>query len=162
LPESSCTPDPDNTCERLVEVVCDGAEDCPGDQVCCGQYLDGYRRFVCRDDCQAAETDEGGIWSDVCHPGDACPVDGYSCRANATFLPDFLYRCRDTGDPPTAVGSTAAGEINCGAELCGADQKCCLSVPGEPRCVARSEACTCYQPEPPPGSDGGADHGDAG
>ena len=160
-PEQSCTYDPDNTCQRLVEVNCDGAEDCPGDQVCCGRWQEGYRGFTCEDSCEAAEDadDGGGIWSEACHPGESCSVDGFSCLQNLDYLPDFLFRCRDTGEEPGSAGSPAAGEVNCGPQVCGRGEQCCLSEPGEPACVAGDTPCSC-NPGVDDSNDGGmADDG---
>ena len=159
----ACTYDPDNTCTRLFEVECDGAEDCSGDQKCCGHYDGGYRKFTCADDCAAEQTEQGGTWSEACHPGDTCETpDGgaaeFMCLANLEFLPDYLFRCRDTGTEPTEAGSTAAGEINCGEAVCGAGEKCCISEPGVPACVPSGQACTCTNETTP--DDAGTD--DAG
>ena len=46
------------------------------------------------------------------------------------------------------VGSTAAGEINCGENVCGSGEKCCISVPGLAVCVPESQSCTCVTTEP--------------
>jgi hypothetical protein len=158
----SCTYDPNNTCTRLFEVTCDGAEDCSGEQKCCGHYDGGYRKFVCADDCAAEQTEQGGTWSEACHPGDTCETpDGgaaYMCLANTEFLPDYLFRCRDTGTEPVEAGSTAAGEINCGDAICGAGEKCCISDPGLAVCVPEAQACTCVTEVP---DDAGTDN-DAG
>lgn len=146
-PDQSCTYDPNNTCERLFEVTCDGAEDCGSGQKCCAQYDGGYRTTVCADDCAAEEMEQGGTWSALCHPGDTCETpEGmaeYMCLQNTDFLPDYLFRCRDTGTTPEQTGSTAAGEINCGEDVCGSGEKCCISVPGLPVCVPSSQDCRC-------------------
>jgi hypothetical protein len=159
----SCEYDPNNTCTRLFEVTCDGAEDCGDGQECCGHYDGGYRKFVCADDCAAEQAEQGGTWSAACHPGDECATpDGgaaeYMCLANSEFLPDYLYRCRDTGTEPTEAGSTAAGEVNCGDAVCGAGEKCCISVPGLAVCVPSAQECTCV----PEGTDLDAGTADAG
>jgi hypothetical protein len=158
-PEQSCTYDASNTCTRIVEVNCDGNEDCPGSQKCCGQYDGGYRKLVCADDCAEEEAAQGGTWSNICHPGDTCETpDGgaaaFMCLQNTDFLPDFLSRCRDTGTPAEETGSTAAGEINCGDSVCGSGQKCCISVPGLAVCTPSNQDCGCT-PE------GGLDDGGA-
>ena len=44
--EQSCTYDPNNTCQQLIDVACDGAEDCSNGQMCCGHYNGGYREFT--------------------------------------------------------------------------------------------------------------------
>lgn len=157
-PAQSCNYDPQNTCERLIDVACDGNEDCPG-QKCCGVYDSGYRKFVCADDCAASQQAEGGTWSEACHPGESCTTDGYSCYQNTDYLPDFLFRCRDTGmDPVNTGGSVSANEVNCGDSVCGAGKKCCVSVPGQAVCVPKDQDCTCV----PEGADFDAGTEDAG
>jgi hypothetical protein len=161
-PPQSCDYDPTNTCQRLFEVNCDGAEDCSGSQKCCGHYDGGYRRFVCADDCAAEQAEQMGTWSEVCHPGDTCETpDGgaapYMCLANADFLPEYLFRCRDTGTEPASAGSTEAGEINCGENVCGSGEKCCISVPGLAVCVPSGQDCACVTTEP---DDAGTTSGD--
>lgn len=157
-PESSCTYDPDNTCTRIFEVTCDGAEDCPGEQICCGQYSSGYRRTFCADSCTALIEQEGGSWAQFCHPGDTCideGDEGYTCLASAQFLPDDLARCRTSGTPLARPRNTEAGKINCGLteedengiirrQVCGAGEKCCVSYPGEiSQCVPEDDGCPC-------------------
>lgn len=141
--DQNCNYDPQNTCTRIVDVACDGAEDCPG-QKCCAVYQGGYRKFECADDCAVADMPPQVYSSEACHPGEACSVAGYSCFQNLMILPDYLFRCRDTGDAPANTsGSTAANEINCGDAVCGAGQKCCISVPGEAVCVPKARNCPC-------------------
>jgi hypothetical protein len=163
-PPESCDYDPNNTCQRLFEVNCDGAEDCPSGQQCCGHYDGGYRSFECADSCAAEQAEQMGTWSEVCHPGDTCEApDGgtaaYTCLANLDFLPEYLFRCRDTGTEPGPAGSAAAGEINCGENVCSAGQKCCISVPGLAVCVPSSQDCACVTTEP---DDAGTTGDDAG
>ena len=141
--DQSCTYDAQNTCTRIVDVACDGAEDCPG-QKCCAVYQGGYRKFECGDDCSVADAPPAVYSSEACHPGDTCSVDGYSCFQNLMILPDNLYRCRDTGEAPVRTDtSTAANEVNCGDTVCGSGQKCCISIPGESVCVPKSRNCPC-------------------
>jgi hypothetical protein len=159
----SCDYDPTNTCERIVDIACDGSKDCPSGQSCCGHYAGGYREFVCAADCMAEETAQGGTWSQICHPGDTCAVDGYECRGNTDFLPEWLYRCRDTGVDPGAPGNTAADAINCGDSVCGAGEKCCLSVPGDQGvCTPAGETCRCATSEVPDAGSEDAGEDDAG
>ena len=141
----ACTYDATNTCTRIVDVACDGAEDCPG-QKCCAVYQGGYRSFECADDCAAADMPmvTGVYSSEACHPGESCSVDGYTCFENTMLLPAFLFRCRDTGtEPVDTSGSVQANEINCGAAVCGTGQKCCISVPGEATCQPKDKPCKC-------------------
>ncbi len=169
-----CTYDPTATCTSILVAFCDGPEDCSGGQQCCGQFAGGgYSMFTCEDSCVELAA-MGGIWSEACHPGETCtqpiltdagmpPVavpDGgviaYECRMNTMYLPDFLFRCRDTGDEPAAAGSTASGEVNCGDGVCGTGEKCCYALGGAAtgdagtgadngvaHCVASDTPCTC-------------------
>jgi hypothetical protein len=156
--EQSCTYDPANTCERLVDVACDGAEDCPG-QKCCAVYQGGYRKFECADDCAVADAPPSVYSSEACHPGESCTVAVYSCFQNTMILPDYLFRCRDTGEAPVNTGgSVLANEINCGDAVCGANQKCCISVPGQAVCTPKDQPCKCV----PEGVDVDAGVEDAG
>jgi hypothetical protein len=147
--EQSCTYDPNNNCRQLIDVTCDGAEDCPSGEMCCGHYQGGYREFVCAPDCAAEQIAQGGEWSQICHPGDSCVNPSYECRQNTDFLPDYLYRCRDTGEAPRRTGSVAPGEVNCGDAVCGSGEKCCVSVlpgvpvSGLPVCVPSDQTCSC-------------------
>lgn len=160
-PALSCTYDPDNTCERILEVRCDGAEDCSGGRMCCGHYDGaGYRIFRCATSCVDREANTGDVWSQACHPDDTCETNGFECRTNPGYLPNSLYRCRDSGYAPATAGSTAAGEVNCGSAVCGASEKCCVSFPGlVSHCVPSEDPCRCDL-VPLPADDAGAD--DAG
>ena len=178
----SCTYDPTATCTSIMAAYCDGPEDCPGDQQCCGQFGGGgYASFTCEDSCVEL-AQQGEVWSEICHPGQECdqplPTDGgmpggqmpallpdgglvpYECRVGTMYLPEFWPRCRDTGTEPTEAGSTAAGEINCGEDVCGAGQKCCYALEesqmasqGVAHCAPADAPCTCS------GSGGGDDAG---
>jgi hypothetical protein len=186
----TCDYDPNATCTSILTAYCDGPEDCPGQQ-CCGEYGgNGYSSFTCQDSCVDLAA-MGGIWSEVCHPEMGCDqpspdagmnafaadagASDYQCRRNTTYLPDFWYRCRDTGELPdvSESGSTAAGEINCGDTVCGDGEKCCYALDanappadgstpinsGTAHCVGVDEPCTCAAP--PDDSDSGLDD-DAG
>ncbi len=168
----TCNYDPEETCTTILAAHCDGPEDCGSGQQCCGAFEGGgYASFTCQDSCvELAASD--GIWSEICHPGQSCdqplPVDGgmpptmmplpdggiapYECRTNAMYLPDFWYRCRDTGETPpdNADRSTASGEINCGEIVCGSGEKCCYALEanaeasqGAAHCVDAEVDCTC-------------------
>jgi len=184
----TCTYDPDATCTSILTAYCDGPEDCPGQQ-CCAQFggAGGYTSFTCEDSCVELAA-MGTVWSEVCHPGMGCDqpsdaganafaADGgassYQCRRNTTYLPEFWFRCRDTGELPdnSEARSTAQGEINCGDHVCTSGQKCCYAqdpslVPdggsainsGIAHCVGVDDPCTCKPADD--GADSGAD--DAG
>lgn len=159
--EQSCDHDPENTCTRITEIGCDGAEDCSPGRMCCGHFDGaGYLEFSCADSCARREARTGEIWSEACHPGETCETPGFECLANPGYLPETLYRCRDSGTTPRSPGSTAAGQVNCGSDVCDAGQKCCVSFPGlVTHCVPIAAACPCDFGAGPD-SDGGAD--DAG
>jgi len=155
-PDQDCTYDPNNTCTGLLPVECDGPEDCAAGEYCCGEYAGGYVQLTCRDSCAALETPPdagaamdgglpaGGVWSEICHDGQSCEAEGYTCMSNTDYLPDFLARCRDTGTDPPASWSTTKGEINCGDVVCKSGEKCCLSEPeGDPYCADAADDCKC-------------------
>jgi hypothetical protein len=182
----SCDYDPDATCTSILAVYCDGPEDCGSGKQCCGRFGGGgYDSFSCEDSCVELAA-QGEIWSEICHPGQECdqplPTDGgtmmmggpmtlpdggviaYECRQSDMYLPDFLFRCRDTGTEPEEAGSVASGEINCGSSTCGSGQKCCYALDpgaaasaGNARCVDADEACTCGGGSS--GDDGGTEDG---
>jgi hypothetical protein len=166
--EKGCTTVQTPECRVVGELLCDGREDCSGDEVCCGHFNgDTYDHASCQASCDAASeraVGEGGTWTQLCHPGDECPGKGDSCLAY-DLLPSFLYRCEDTGQPPASVGSRAAAEVNCGSKVCGDGQKCCLRAPKQPYCAPANEDCACRLPTDAhdasvPGEDAGGD--DAG
>jgi hypothetical protein len=164
-PEQSCEYDADNVCRRLLDVECDGPEDCPRGQMCCGEFSfsGGYRSFSCQDDCLALDAQGDAAWSEICHPGQPCAMEGYECRARTGYLPDFLYRCRMDGTEPGAAGSTEKDEVNCGDAVCGANEKCCISAPeGAPYCGPKDEPCLCNQDGRHSPDDGDAGTDDAG
>lgn len=142
-PEQSCDYDPNNACTSIIDVRCDGSEDCPRGQMCCGHWAGDYRDFTCQDDCAALEA-QGDIWSEICHPGQTCADPTYTCQANTNYLPDFLYRCRDSGTAPGDAGSTRRHEVNCGGAVCGDGEKCCVPAPtGDPYCAPVADDCRC-------------------
>ena len=58
-----------------------------------------------------------------------------------------------------AAAPAASGAVNCGDNVCGSGQKCCISVPGLPACIDADEDCYCV-PEGNTEVDSGTD--DAG
>jgi hypothetical protein len=157
----ACTYDPNNICTSLLEVPCDGPEDCPSGQRCCGTYGGaGYSRIECLASCAATgDGGPGGTVLEICHPGATCEDSTYTCQtSDIGALPDFLFRCYSQGvDPTTTPPSTAADEVNCGASTCGAGEKCCLREPSDPYCAPMGQDCTCAVPMP---DGGGAEAGD--
>lgn len=158
---NNCSTPREPECSITSAFECDGNEDCPGSQVCCGYTGQAavYERSTCKDTCDAETFPDAGAGfvSEFCHPDDTCPVEGHSCL-QSTFLPDFLYRCRDTGLSPEKTGSTAAGEVNCGDSVCGSGQKCCVRAPKDPYCAPVAEECSCDY-EAVPGNDAGTEDG---
>jgi hypothetical protein len=77
---------------------------------------------------------------------------------NTSYLPAFLARCRDTGEPVGDQPSTKANEVSCGMTACGAGEHCCLRDPKEPYCAPLAQECTCD--DPPPAKDAGTGAGD--
>lgn len=154
LPDQDCVFQPNNDCTAIIDVVCDGPEDCASGQQCCGRYSGGsYDRFTCATSCDEAAAADGAIWSEICHPGQTCAIDGYLCLTSQ-YLPDFLYRCRDMGTVPcgqpnavmdACVEPVNSGpdEITCGSVKCGADEKCCIRTPHEPYCAPADGFCQC-------------------
>jgi len=175
-PEASCEYDPRNTCTNLKEVRCDGPEDCPGDQVCCGVFggggflsSGGYAEVGCFDSCSSSADGGGGSLYEVCHAGASCgggaaADGGVSLCSQSPYLPPYLSRCySDNQGPPSEVN--ASGEIACGDATCGGGEKCCVldcsdsscntaDLPA-PYCAPAGEACTCV------GGLGSADAGSA-
>jgi hypothetical protein len=153
-----------------VSTACDGAEDCGAGQRCCarfeGQPPSGrYVEFGCFDSCNAAGDDGGGAgtWLELCHAGDTCEDAALICTTS-DFLPSSLARCFDVDAAAPDPGlSKTADAINCGTEVCGTGEQCCIRQPLEPYCALASEACQCERPEPDGagGSAGGPGEGGA-
>ncbi len=156
-----------------VATACDGAEDCPTGQRCCGRVQGmqpalRYVEFGCFASCSTAG--EGGVpegggfggptWLELCHAGDTCENTMYQC-ATSQYLPGSFARCfmpSDAAAPDPGLGR-AANAVNCGGAVCGAGEKCCIRQPLAPYCAPASETCECErtQPEGGGGSDGGSD-----
>jgi hypothetical protein len=154
-----CDFDPNNTCTALMDVPCDGSEDCPSGQQCCGR-VDGttYTEIGCFDSCEGAAADAGmgTLYLELCHAGDTCTNTAYSC-GTSQYLPQYLLRCYETAGDPAATLSDAADEINCGDTTCGTGETCCIRSPKEPYCAPAGEDCVCTPASELP--DGGADGG---
>lgn len=164
LDEQTCTFQPGNDCTAIIDVVCDGPEDCGDGQQCCGRFAGGsYDRFVCATNCDEAAAAVPGTWSEICHPGQTCSVEGYECKTSP-YLPEYLYRCRDTGDLLCGSGgamdacvapvTSGPNEISCGDTKCGADEKCCIRTPRDPYCAPADGFCQCID-EPTTDTDAG-------
>lgn len=148
-------------CSFQTTAECDGQEDCPSGQTCCG-LLDpnggGYTAVKCQDTCPEAQ------FRVVCHEGDPCPqpaVPGPDGSAplcvRSTILPGYLGICGVVGTftPKGFVGKPPAPDaINCGPDLaCGPGTKCCVlttwdaatraQAPTGGYCAKTSETCSC-------------------
>jgi hypothetical protein len=146
LPSQACTYDATRICQNIIEVECDGPEDCGSGQTCC--VATPYRRFACADSCDT----QYAAFSEACHPGQSCTsVDaGFAtaCRTDPQ-LPPYLFLCESVADSlAVAAGSVAAGEVNCGDATCGSGEKCCVSLPGKSVCVPSAQRCTCIPASP--------------
>lgn len=142
-------------CTSLA-LPCDGPEDCPTGNMCCGHFSgNNYVEFQCLPSCANAATDGGmnELWVELCHAGQAC-VDPTSTCSPSAYLP--ISVCYDTGVDAGVSGSVAAGEINCGTSVCTSEQKCCLVTPGESFCTAQSAPCGCTPSTPDAGDDSGS------
>ena len=114
-------------CAVVIDAQCDGDEDCPDGQVCCGTLSGAgfhYEALGCSETCDGAS---GGYR--ICHQGELCDDQAFVCR-RSSILPAYFAICAapSTLVPTTFDGTnTAAGEIRCGSDLvCGAGQKCCV------------------------------------
>ena len=151
-----CEYDPTNECTAAVGVTCDGPEDCAGGQ-CCGRLTAGrFDAFSCFDSCTEAEAVTGGLWFEVCHPGQACSNPGHECLATDQ-LPSFVYRCYVDGTEPSTAGSEEPGEVNCGGTVCADGQICCAREPSAPVCIPGDWQCACEPVAPDAGSDAAGD-----
>jgi hypothetical protein len=155
------------TCTTAAGTTCDGPEDCPTGQRCCGKWENEvYVEFGCFVSCAAQQGDAatgpggGPFWFDLCHPGGTCEDTTATCLTS-TYLPDSLSRCFDTGEPPDPSLGNAANQVNCGTDVCGAGEKCCVRQPLEPYCAPASATCSCTAPVPDAGPDAPPDSGDA-
>lgn len=155
----TCTPRPDATCTSLVEVLCDGPEDCGPERVCCARDSDGlFDRFACLASCDAGSTGPLGLWFEVCRAGGACESPGEVCGATAG-LPSFLGRCRASDGAPGSASSPVADAsldspaprdagahaigVVCGASVCAPGSKCCVREPEQPYCAPMDAVCEC-------------------
>jgi hypothetical protein len=163
-----------DVCTPLA-VPCDGPEDCPTGQLCCGSLGMGaggiaYTNIACQPSCAPADAGAasdaappGGLALvlELCHAGGTCHDNPMYMCSSSTYLPSFLYRCYTMGAAAPATATGGPG-VNCGSTTCGAGQECCVRGPTDmsPYCAPVGQACSCAGPS----SDGGSttDAGNAG
>jgi hypothetical protein len=141
--------DPTNNCTSVNALPCDGAEDCPKGQFCCGlrESQSTYTGFGCFASCLTAPgaTATAG-WVQICHAGEACEDKsaGVACTTSQ-LLPPTLARCLAAGGSAPPSATPTAGEIRCGTKglLCSPGESCCFRPPRDPYCTAAGVACDC-------------------
>jgi hypothetical protein len=140
---------PESLCSLKVGAECDGSEDCPHGQVCCGQFdttFITYRQIRCETQCGEPNVE-------FCHPGDTCQ-DGSNCTHSVIVPFDFVAVCKTQEQPGSLTGTRVAGEIACGDTTCDShSEQCCLRarvnlVPAlpvglTPYCAPRGTDCDC-------------------
>jgi hypothetical protein len=153
------------TCSVAFGTICDGPEDCPSGQHCCGRYQNGYQEIGCFPSCTALQGDGGFVmgaplWFELCHETSTCEDTTATCLTSQ-FLPPTLSRCRPaaltmaTGNPPDAALSKNKNEVHCDVNICGADEQCCVRMPLKAYCAPKSAKCGCTEPDAGGGGDGG-------
>lgn len=126
-------------CSFLVAAECDGNEDCPTGQTCCGMRDGGalrYNSIKCQEKCDSAA---GG--TQLCHAGEPCPGEEDSGTPDADaaslpschrslILPSYLAVCGVPNPllPNTLIERPAeAHAVNCGESVtCSEGTKCCV------------------------------------
>ncbi|MDD9933684.1 MAG: hypothetical protein OXT09_08780 [Myxococcales bacterium] len=150
MPPGLPIPTTGSICSVEVGAECDGNEDCPGGEVCCGRFNNAafrYTEISCAATC-------GALDYVLCHPGDDCPGETQQCRASQILPYDFVGVCADPADTPTLVGEAIAGEVLCGKSRCTVgEEKCCYrgrfefasstNVGLEPYCAPLDAVCSC-------------------
>jgi hypothetical protein len=109
---ATCVYNAGNDCTSVVELPCDGPEDCETGRVCCGRAHRGrYDAFGCFPSCEIID-DHGGFWLEICHPRHACLNPKFSCVPDEQ-LPSFLARCREPAPPRvTDAGSPSDADAS--------------------------------------------------
>jgi hypothetical protein len=161
--DASGTTDAAMVCVPLA-VPCDGKEDCPSGNVCCGNLGMtanglGYTSIGCQPTCAAPDSGAsdgglggfGGLTLELCHAGDMCQDSTTMC-GSSMYLPSFLYRCYTMGTAPPATATGGPG-VHCGTATCGTTEQCCLREPMAPYCAPKGQACSCTASA----ADGGSD-----
>jgi hypothetical protein len=150
---------PNTQCALAVGAECDGREDCPIGQTCCGHYepvFFTYSSIECRSRCDDSNDIE------FCHPGQTCMRAGHVCRASLIIPYDFIGVCAlPSSSVPPLKGEAVAGDVACADASCSAaSEQCCLrsrydfnamSLSAlEPYCAPLEHTCSCdHDPTPP-------------
>jgi hypothetical protein len=147
-------------CSLQVGAECDGTEDCPKGEVCCGKLADlvpWYETISCQKSCPLPQSYE------ICHAGTKCR-DGSQCRRSVIIPHEFIGICSIAGRDEKPTGDALKGEVACGPTTCQVGtQKCCLNAKvtfssppmAEPAyCAPLSAGCLCDE-MPPLQSDAG-------
>jgi len=155
-----------NACTLLVAAACDGSEDCPSGQLCCGTFdteVFTYRSIECSPTCDGADQRL------LCHPGDPCSDPTQVCRRSSILAFDFISVCTAPGMTIPGTGQALDDLIVCGEERCHAGrERCCLrgragallATPLAPYCTPEGEPCECPASDAMPdasASDGAVD-----
>ena len=169
LPEPFDTSMPAPTgpvCGLSVAASCDGNEDCPSGQVCCGDIemmSFRYTRIACQDSCPRDQ-----MHYRLCHPGETCTEPSDVCRHSQILPYDFLAVCAPPAMNVTTQPTGSIGDgVACGSTTCGAGESCCLRSlldraammrqVLEPYCMPPDGVCDCAT-----ATDGGVGDEDAG
>jgi hypothetical protein len=163
--DGGCTP---------VAATCDGPEDCPSGQTCCGTLdvaAGGYSKIACQPSPCAPLADagagDGGLGGmalvlELCRADTMChDTMGYTC-GTSMFLPPFLYRCYSTMTmPPPATATGVPGHVACGTGTCNTGEQCCIlgqtGMSAQTYCAPMGQACSCSGAPADAGSDAGGE-----
>jgi hypothetical protein len=152
--QGNVVPASGSVCTLKVGATCDGPEDCPVPQSCCGVFDAAQFTYVsigCALNCDALNEFE------LCHPDQGCSLRGKVCRRSVIVPYDFINVCVDNVPalvPTESTSESHKDQVMCGADLCDAKtEQCCLrsefdfaqrmSIALEPYCAPVGSACTC-------------------
>lgn len=147
LPDAATCVPSGNACTSIIELPCDGPEDCAGGSVCCGHLSENrYDRFRCSPTCEELSHDHRGPWLEICHVGETCQNPQYRCGTSPD-LPSFLARCylddlfeAGAASPDASLGGSG---VACDTVECGSLEKCCLRKEEPSSCAPQGAVCTC-------------------
>jgi hypothetical protein len=158
--DGGCTP---------VAATCDGPEDCPMGQTCCGTLdmtVGGYTKIACQPSpCAPADAGMAGLGGgtlmfELCRADTMChDTMGYTC-GTSMYLPPFLYRCYMWTSAPPSTATGLPGHVACGNGTCNTGEECCIlgqtGMSAPSYCAPVGQGCSCSGM---PSSDGGVDAG---